>query len=370
MAGNNPYNLPGLLANAYQDPTMSAMGGASRAMAPMMGYTDKPTSIGQMLAAAGGGAVQGQQQANQSNINMGLMQQQIADAKAARESATQQATALSQLGAQLGLPPGTPPNVILEAVKARNASSAAGNKYGSSKVMPDPNSSTGYSYVQTSGAGANRTVGEAPAPSGGVTVNLGEGGNALSKTASSRIDTLWGDIDTVDTSEAKLNNMMGLAAQTPTGQAADWRLWAGKWAGELGFNVDMENINSLEQFKVAQMDFVMDRIASTKGSISEKEMEAFKQAGPNLMNTPRGNMLITKVMLNSNKRKRELAQMEIGLLNDGVSRTEAYNLTRKRSNELSKVDILSPDDMSFINSSTGNVVHDMGNGVTVQEVVN
>ena len=56
--------------------------------------------------------------------------------------------------------------------------------------------------------------------------------------------------------------------------------------------MDLVGIATAETMKSKGMDFVLQRISKTKGSISEKEMKAFKEASAGLANTQKGNRMI------------------------------------------------------------------------------
>lgn len=90
---------PDQQSNAFS----SVLGGASNAIAPMMGRTSQPVSMGQVLAAFGGGAAQGLQQARHQNLGeqsqatqMQLVKQKLADAKAASAAAAAEAQRITK----------------------------------------------------------------------------------------------------------------------------------------------------------------------------------------------------------------------------------------------------------------------------------
>jgi hypothetical protein len=59
MADNINQYIQGLLGQNYQTPMQGGLLGAAQAVAPMAGYTSRPVSMGQVLGAAGGGAMRG-----------------------------------------------------------------------------------------------------------------------------------------------------------------------------------------------------------------------------------------------------------------------------------------------------------------------
>jgi hypothetical protein len=146
----------------------------------------------------------------------------------------------------------------------------------------------------------------------------------------------------------QLNTMESLAEQTPTGFGAEFKNFAAKAGAALGMNVDVEAINNFEQFKVQQMNFVMDRISGTKGSISEKEMDAFKAAGPNVGNTKRGNILIAKIMKAQEMREFELNEIETEELVRTGSVTDARNARSAARKILMSRPVLADEDLAFL----------------------
>jgi hypothetical protein len=181
-----------------------------------------------------------------------------------------------------------------------------------------------------------------------VKIDLSDKGTPLKPGASDHISALWKQIDKNTVLQDKLAQTTRLAAKTPTGPGAEWMNYARQWGASFGLDVDLEKTTNFEQFRVLQMDFVMGRIAGTKGSISEKEMEAFKQAGPNLGNTAAGNVIISKIMNEQARRENVLAMLEIDLLNKGKTRTEARRLTEAKRQEFRATPHLSDEDLNYI----------------------
>lgn len=60
--------MQGLLGSMYVDPRMASYGGAARAIAPFTGFTKYPTSLGQVIGAAGAGGYGGLLGANRQNL--------------------------------------------------------------------------------------------------------------------------------------------------------------------------------------------------------------------------------------------------------------------------------------------------------------
>lgn len=59
-----------------------------------------------------------------------------------------------------------------------------------------------------------------------------------------------------------------------------------------GEDINIEGLSDVDAIRSKGMDFVMKRIAGTKGAISEKEMKAFAEASPGLSKTTAGNEAI------------------------------------------------------------------------------
>ena len=163
-----------------------------------------------------------------------------------------------------------------------------------------------------------------------------------------RVMTLLDANDIIGQRVQQLNTMESLAEQTPTGVGAEFKNFAAKAGAALGMNVDVEAINKFEQFKVQQMNFVMERISGTKGSISEKEMDAFKAAGPNVGNTKRGNILIAKIMKAQEMREYELNEIEANELMRTGSITDARNARKDARKILMSRPVLADEDLAFL----------------------
>ena len=98
MAG---FDLKSLLGQQYMSPSQGAMQGAARGIAPMTGYTKTPVSMGQLIGAAGGGAMQGQQQARQQNMQgaaQNMQMQQVQAQMKAAGLASDKAAQLQKIG--------------------------------------------------------------------------------------------------------------------------------------------------------------------------------------------------------------------------------------------------------------------------------
>ena len=94
MAG---FDLKSLLGQQYMSPMQGMIQGASQAIAPMTGYTKTPVSMGQLIGAAGGGAMQGQNQARQQNMQGAMQNMSIAQVQAQMAAAKLASDKLAEL---------------------------------------------------------------------------------------------------------------------------------------------------------------------------------------------------------------------------------------------------------------------------------
>lgn len=373
----NPMDLymQGLLGGNYQSLMQSGLLGATQAMAPLAGVRNRRVGMGEALAAAAGGAMQGQQRGQMMNMAGASQIQQMEAAKAqmaAAKLASDKAAQLTQYGAmmaQRSLVAGKPEEAMMWKTQPGKMMGHL-QKMEQVKAKPaTPQHSGAYKWAVdmglTPGTPAFKTSMEQYESNKGTKVNvdLGDKGAALAPGASDHIAALWTQIDANTGLQDQLAATTRLAAKTPTGAGAEWANYARQWGAAFGMDVDLEKITNFEQFKVRQMDFVMDRIAGTKGSVSEKEMDAFTQAGPNLANTAAGNVIISKVMNEQARRENELAMMEIDLLNRGKTRTEARQLTEAKRQEFRHTPHLSDDEVQYIISQGQASTKSGGGGV-------
>lgn len=212
----------------------------------------------------------------------------------------------------------------------------AGAKPGVPKTV---RTADGVYIIKPNGQLGNR-LGDLPPPQSQILT----GGSLQDK----RVMTLLDANDKIGQRIQQLNTMESLSEQTPTGFGAEFKNFAAKAGAALGMNVDIEAVNNFEQFKVQQMNFVMDRISGTKGSISEKEMDAFKAAGPNVGNTKRGNILIAKIMKAQEMREFELNEIETEELVRTGSVTDARNARSAARKILMSRPVLADEDLAFL----------------------
>ena len=65
---------------------------------------------------------------------------------------------------------------------------------------------------------------------------------------------------------------------------------------------DLKKLSAAEALKSFQFQFVKENLAATKGSVSDREMQTFTEAAPNLMNSPEGNELLLSALEGTIKR--------------------------------------------------------------------
>lgn len=115
-------------------------------------------------------------------------------------------------------------------------------------------------------------------------------------------------IDEADGILSDVSQMAALVNRVDSGSFAETKLTLQKTMQAMGMDVDLSGIANAEAMKAKGMDFVMKRIAQTKGAISEKEMAAFAKASPGIMNTPEGNRRILALVKNVTDRMKAEAE--------------------------------------------------------------
>lgn len=172
--------------------------------------------------------------------------------------------------------------------------------------------------------------------------------NTGDKPTDKRLITLLDENDEIGRRIQRLSSMQELSANAPTGLGAEFKAWGTRLADTMGLDVNMDDVQTLEQFRVAQMDFVMDRISGTKGAVSEKEMRAFEEAGPNIANTPLGNVIISKVMRAQAEREYALNEVEAEALEQTGSVVEARKKRAQVREQLMREPILAEEELAVL----------------------
>jgi hypothetical protein len=165
------------------------------------------------------------------------------------------------------------------------------DKFGTSFVVADPNSSTGFSRQRKNQGGDVDILGEAPAPRALFDPDAQKKA-AKFKATSARYDKATDNLNEADVVLADVQSMLDLVGKVDSGSFAETKLAMKKFALAVGFDMDLVGIANAEAMRSKGMDFVLQRIAKTKGAISEKEMKAFKEASAGIENTPEGNRMI------------------------------------------------------------------------------
>ena len=386
---------PGLLPVSQGDKEQAFYRGLMQMGANMGGYSDRPTSFAQQLGRGGQGFVSGYQDAiDRSKADQGLdlaAQQQrmqieaqkmkIVRAKEEKAEAdrrkllAEQFTNLQMMGGEQGptvaagqnmgaVDPMTawqmqndPQGYMASQVATQSGIAAEQRKHGYAKELealkagakpPKTVTTDKGVFVQNPDGSLGERLGGYK-PSASTTVNVGGKETPTDK----RMFSLFDANDAVGRKIQSLRTMRELSGKTPTGIGAEWKSWATKAADALGMDVDMSGVQSLEQFKVLQMDFVMERISGTKGSVSEKEMKAFEQAGPNIANTPQGNVIVAKLMEAQLQREYALNELEAEMLGEGKTIFEARKARSAKRKELMLQPVLSDEEINVLMGASG-----------------
>ncbi len=88
---------------------------------------------------------------------------------------------------------------------------------------------------------------------------------------------------------SEIQNARTLLSQTPTGFGQESILKAKQALQALGYQGNVDDISNQEAFKIKTTEAMLAYIQQTKGSISESENKMYREASPNLGNSPQGN---------------------------------------------------------------------------------
>ncbi len=100
-----------------------------------------------------------------------------------------------------------------------------------------------------------------------------------------------------------------LLEKAPTGPLEESIMEGKRLAGKMGIQVDWDKIGSAEELRVLLGNEVMARVAETKGAVSEREMDLFRQYSANYSNTPEGNRAILNFKKAKATRDAQLSKM-------------------------------------------------------------
>ncbi len=183
----------------------------------------------------------------------------------------------------------------------------------------------------------------------GVAVNLGNDDKTNPKVLARYESAYQNSNDRRDMLRG-LETMMRLAPQIDSGYGAGMQLEGSKALAALGIDVDQSKIATAEQFRTLAMDRILERVAMTKGAISEKEMSAFERASPSLANTPQGNQLILKAAIEAERRAAMVDDFSMRTVQESPD-IGLFQLDRKVSefrHDMAKRPVFSPDEMQII----------------------
>ena len=183
------------------------------------------------------------------------------------------------------------------------------DKFGNGYVGADPKSPTGFSRYQVNGAGETRNLG----PVAGPRANFDPDAASKKSTAkglSSRYETSTNDLREADSILVNVQQMLELVGKVDSGKFAETKMEIAGAMKSLGFDIDERSLATAQAMRSKGMDFILQRIAKTKGAISEKEMDAFKKASASLENTPEGNRMILDLAAKVAERNKYVATAE------------------------------------------------------------
>lgn len=139
---------------------------------------------------------------------------------------------------------------------------------------------------------------------------------------------------------AGVERALTLLENVDTGTFEESKLAAQKFFKSIGISVDDKKIADAEELRKFLGDQIMARVAQTKGAVSNKEMELFKQYSANYGNTTEGNRNIlnfAKAVITRNMEQSKIAQqMEA----EGKTTREIYRALEQYKEENSVASIL------------------------------
>tara|TARA_R110000803_G_C11984581_1_gene321163 strand:- start:2688 stop:3881 length:1194 start_codon:yes stop_codon:yes gene_type:complete len=183
------------------------------------------------------------------------------------------------------------------------------DKFGNGYVGADPKSPTGFSRYQVNGAGETRNLGPVAGPRANFDPDAASK-VATSKGLSSRYETSTNDLREADSILVNVQQMLELVGKVDSGKFAETKMEIAGAMRSLGFDIDERSLATAQAMRSKGMDFILQRIAKTKGAISEKEMDAFKKASASLENTPEGNRMILALAAKVAERNKYVATAE------------------------------------------------------------
>jgi len=180
-----------------------------------------------------------------------------------------------------------------------------------------------------------------------------------------------GTIETLDNSDMQINQVLSLYDRgATTGFGSEFGAKVRSVGLALGMDVDKNKLASVEGFRTLGLQFVQNAIQLTKGAISEKEMDLFRDGSINVGNTKQGNMLIAKMMTHANNAKRRLAQLETQMLQNNVSENDRYALRSAMITQLRKENIWNDAERRLLTQAAGSKgkIPDRVGSTTTQQI--
>lgn len=144
---------------------------------------------------------------------------------------------------------------------------------------------------------------------------------------------------------AELEKALELLENVETGPFEETLLEGKKIAGRLGLDIDWKNVSNAEQLRVLLGNQVMARVAETKGAVSEKEMDLFRQYSANYGNTPEGNRKIIQFQKRKAQRDIELMKIVVDMRKDGKTSPEIQNAVMDYVNKNDLSDLFVSEDV-------------------------
>ena len=119
---------------------------------------------------------------------------------------------------------------------------------------------------------------------------------------------------------AKTDRMLDLLdTGTKTGFGQEWIVTAKQIAQTMGIDAKTA---SAEELQVLMGDLVMKRVSETKGAVSEKEMDLFRQYSANFGKSPEGNKAILNFYKSMLNRSKDMSGMVRSWRKDGMGSAE------------------------------------------------
>jgi len=304
----NPKMMRGLLGNAYIDPQMGAFQGASQAIAPYAGYTLTPTNIGQVLGAAGGGAMRGQMGANQQNTTLAGVAQKLRAAEIAKEKAVQLqglAEGMAKKADVAGDPQTAmmwrtdPEGMMAHLQKMKEVDPRRGMS-GAAKYALDMGEKPGtLKYLEAMQTYLRKST---------MTVNMGGVNNVLDTVATAGFkDSLKGAAD-AGQKLFQMNEMKTLLSSgVPTGKLASATLGVRNFLGDFGYKDP--NMGVQEALQSLGNELALGKHGPGMGPMTDADFKVYQGIVPGLKGTEAGNALIMQRVVREQMGRQMLSEV-------------------------------------------------------------